>query len=102
MPDLYQYHGRYAYRNGFNLAAIVALIVGILPNVPGFLTAIGVLDKGAVWPGLVAVYNYAWFVGFLVSGGVYMLLMHWQSASRSADLQPGIVARPAPSSSLAQ
>jgi NCS1 family nucleobase:cation symporter-1 len=80
VPALYQYHGRYAYRNGFNLAALAALVVGILPNVPGFLTAVGALDKGTVWPGLVAVYNYAWFVGFLVSGSVYWLLMRGQPA----------------------
>ena len=75
VPDLYQYHGRYAYRGGFNPAAIIALIIGVLPNVPGFLTAIGVFEKGAVWPALVAVYNYAWFVGFGVSGVVYWVLM---------------------------
>ncbi|GAC1374623.1 MAG: NCS1 family nucleobase:cation symporter-1 [Hymenobacter sp.] len=83
VPDLYHYHGRYAYRNGINPAALVALVVGIVPNVPGFFTAIGVLAKGAAWPGLVAVYNYAWFVGFLVSGGVYLLLMRRQTGSTS-------------------
>ena len=80
VPDLYRYHGRYAYRHGVNWAAMLALAVGIAPNIPGFLTAIGVLEKGTVWPALVAVYNYAWFVGFLVSGGVYWLLMRGQTA----------------------
>ena len=80
VPDLYQYTGRYAYRHGVNWAAMLALAVGIAPNIPGFLTAIGVLEKGTVWPALVAVYNYAWFVGFLVSGGVYWLLMRGQTA----------------------
>ena len=75
VPDLYRYHGRYAYRHGVNWAAMLALAVGIAPNIPGFLTAIGALDKGTVWPALVQVYNYAWFVGFLVSAGVYLLLM---------------------------
>jgi NCS1 family nucleobase:cation symporter-1 len=84
VPDLYQYHGRYAYRGGFNPAAIIALVIGVLPNVPGFLTAIGVLEKGAVWPTLVAVYNYAWFVGFGVSGAVYMLLMRGQPTETAA------------------
>ncbi|GAB2857323.1 NCS1 family nucleobase:cation symporter-1 [Hymenobacter ruber] len=84
VPDLYQFHGRYAYRGGFNPAAIIALIIGVLPNVPGFLTAIGVLDKGTVWPALVAVYNYAWFVGFAVSGLVYLLLMRGQTATQPA------------------
>ena len=100
VPDLYQYHGRYAYRNGVNWAAVLALVVGIVPNVPGFLTAIGVLDKGAVWPALVAVYDYAWFVGFLVSGGVYLLLMRAQTARQSAPYENGTMA--VPRSSLAQ
>ena len=84
VPDLYQYQGRYAYRHGFNPAAIIALVIGILPNVPGFLTAIGVLEKGAVWLTLVAVYNYAWFVGFGVSGAVYWGLMRGQATKQVA------------------
>ena len=62
-----------------NPAAIWALIIGVLPNVPGFLVVVGALDKGAVWPGLVALYSYSWFVGFLVSGAVYLLLMRGQT-----------------------
>ncbi|MGI4871038.1 MAG: NCS1 family nucleobase:cation symporter-1 [Janthinobacterium lividum] len=75
VSDLYQYQGRYTYWRGFNLAALVALVLGILPCVPGFLAAIGVLDKAVVWPWLLAVYNYAWFVGFGVAGVVYWGLM---------------------------
>ena len=67
----------------------------------GFLTAIGALEKGAVWPGLVAVYNYAWFVGFLLSGSIYLLLMRWQAASQPAPFVAGAVAQPA-AASLAQ
>ena len=88
VAELYQYHGRYAYRHGVNWAAMLALALGILPNVPGFLTAIGGLAPGAVWPGLVAVYNYAWFVGFLVSGGIYLLLMRRPSAGHSTEATP--------------
>ncbi|UOQ50953.1 NCS1 family nucleobase:cation symporter-1 [Hymenobacter cellulosivorans] len=88
VPELYQYQGQYAYRNGYNLRAVVALIIGILPNIPGFLAAIGVLDKQTVWPGLIALYDYAWFVGFFVSGGVYLLLMaQEQRTSASAPLE---------------
>ena len=97
VPDLYRYDGRYAYRGGVNRAALLALALGIAPNVPGFLTAIGVLAKGAVWPGLVAVYSYAWFVGFGVSGGVYWLLMRGRAAGPAAPQAAGI---PAVSASL--
>ena len=74
VSDLYQYHGRYAYRGGFNPVALVALAVGVLPCVPGFLAAIGALSKAVVWPWLLDIYNYAWFVGFGVAGAVYLLL----------------------------
>ncbi|SHJ54690.1 nucleobase:cation symporter-1, NCS1 family [Hymenobacter daecheongensis DSM 21074] len=80
VPDLYSYHGRYTYRNGFNTAAIVALVVGIAPNVPGFLVAIRVLPKAAVWSGLVGLYDYAWFVGFGLAAVVYLGLMRGQKA----------------------
>ena len=84
LPELYQYTGRYAYRGGINYAAMLALALGIAPNVPGFLTAIGLLDKGAVWPALAGLYNYAWFVGFGVSGMVYWLLMRGQATAPAA------------------
>jgi NCS1 family nucleobase:cation symporter-1 len=55
--------------------ALLALVSGILPNVPGFLTTINVVSKDSVWPWLDGLYSYAWFVGFLVSGFIYLLLM---------------------------
>src|SRR6187455_217956 len=38
VDDLYSSKGRYSYGGGFNRTAVVALLLGILPNVPGFLT----------------------------------------------------------------
>jgi NCS1 family nucleobase:cation symporter-1 len=73
--DLYLLHGAYRYRNGFNRSALIALLLGILPNVPGFLTTVGLIEKGAVWSWINGLYNYAWFVGFFVSGLTYMLFM---------------------------
>ncbi|HNP97404.1 MAG TPA: NCS1 family nucleobase:cation symporter-1 [Bacteroidia bacterium] len=75
LDHLYKIKGNYTYRNGYNTAAILALIIGILPNVPGFLTTIKVMDIGTVWPWVAKLYNYAWFVGFFVSGLVYYLSM---------------------------
>src|SRR5436189_2410592 len=34
IPDLYNTNGVYRFKNGFNQAAIIALLLGILPNVP--------------------------------------------------------------------
>lgn len=73
--DLYRHHGIYRFRNGFNVTAIIALIAGILPNVPGFLVTIKVLAAGAVPLWISNLYHYAWFVGFGVSGALYYLLM---------------------------
>lgn len=73
--DLYKHDGVYKYQNGFNRYAIIALLCGILPNLPGFLLQIKVISNN-VFPGWVnSLYNYAWFVGFLISGFVYWLLM---------------------------
>lgn len=75
VSDLYSETGIYRFKNGFNKAAIVALFLGILPNVPGFLTTIQVLPMASVPGWLSDIYNYAWFVGFFVSGLVYLGLM---------------------------
>ena len=72
---LYRMQGEYTFNKGFNNAAIIALLCGILPNVPGFLTTINVMDAGTVYPWVAHLYNYAWFVGFAVSFGVYYFVM---------------------------
>ena len=78
--DLYREQGEYTYSKGFNFKAIVALLLGILPNGPGFLLQIELIDA-TVFPEWIShLYNYAWFVGFSVSGVVYYLLMKKQLA----------------------
>ncbi|HET9747419.1 MAG TPA: NCS1 family nucleobase:cation symporter-1 [Chitinophagaceae bacterium] len=75
VDDLYKHEGDYGFGNGFNRNAIIALLCGILPNVPGFLVAVKVLSKDAFPAWVNDLYNYAWFVGFFVSGILYILLM---------------------------
>jgi NCS1 family nucleobase:cation symporter-1 len=79
VPGLYRRQGCYTYRNGINYAAMVALAVGIGPNIPGFLQAVGAVPAGTVWPWLAGLYSYAWFVGFGLAGGLYVLLMRLQA-----------------------
>jgi nucleobase:cation symporter-1, NCS1 family len=67
VADLYRVNGRYG---AVNVVAIVALVVGILPNVPGFLKSVHILEGE---PGFFdAIYVYAWFTGFLIAGGLYL------------------------------
>lgn len=75
VDDLYNETGIYSFNNGFNRSAVIALLLGIIPNVPGFLTAIHVLPADAVPHWINHLYNYAWFVGFAVSFIIYLLLM---------------------------
>jgi NCS1 family nucleobase:cation symporter-1 len=73
--QLYLSDGEYSYRNGFNPVAIVALILGVAPSVPGFLGTVNMFDKAVVGPFWMHVYDYAWFVGFAVAFAVYAVLM---------------------------
>jgi NCS1 family nucleobase:cation symporter-1 len=73
--ELYQHKGLYTFNNGFNNRAIIALLLGILPNVPGFLLTIKVISQEAFPQWVSHLYNYAWFVGFFVSGISYILMM---------------------------
>ena len=65
VEDLYRRKGRYEYARGFNWTAVAALAAGA-----------GVAFVGLVVPPLRVLYDYAWFVGFLVSFLVYLVLMH--------------------------
>ncbi|MBU2568307.1 MAG: NCS1 family nucleobase:cation symporter-1 [Elusimicrobia bacterium] len=75
LPDLYLEKGGYSYSNGYNIKALAALVLGILPNIPGFLGTIGVVRVGLFWMNL---YNYAWFVGFFIAFAVYLLLIKFK------------------------
>jgi len=74
VEELYSDKGRYWYKDGFNINAIVALLAGIIPNIPGFLTTVKLLPASAVPSVISGLYHYAWFVGFAVSGLAYYLL----------------------------
>jgi NCS1 family nucleobase:cation symporter-1 len=69
VDDLYRRNGAYEYDNGVNLRAVAALVAGIV-----------VALLGLVVPPLRLLYDYAWFVGFGVSGAVYVALMQGAGA----------------------
>ena len=62
--DLYRRGGVYEYTGGVNYRAIGALVAGIV-----------IALIGLVVPSLRMLYDYAWFIGFLFSGAVYVVLM---------------------------
>jgi len=75
LEDLYQQGKTYSYKNGFNSKAIIALVLGILPNIPGFLVTIKLISTNSVPEWLTNLYHYGWFVGFFISALVYFILM---------------------------
>ncbi|MDO8804689.1 MAG: NCS1 family nucleobase:cation symporter-1 [Elusimicrobiota bacterium] len=81
LPGLYRREGPYWYTGGFNRAAVIALVLGILPCVPGFLDVVKLAAAPAFFKSL---YHYAWFVSFGVSAGVYYALMRGARQPRSA------------------
>ena len=73
LNDLYRRQGRYWYAHGFNPVAIGALVLAVLPNLPGFLHVAGAIDSvPAIFE---ALYTYAWFLGFGLAGVLYLLGM---------------------------
>lgn len=75
VDELYQHKGQYCFKKGFNRVAIIALLMGIVPNIPGFLLQVKLVSSTAFPQWVSNLYHYAWFVGFFVSGIVYFLLM---------------------------
>lgn len=61
---LYVADGAYQYTRGWNLAAVWATLAGA-----------GVALLGAFWEPMRPIYNWSWFVGFGVAGGLYWALM---------------------------
>jgi NCS1 family nucleobase:cation symporter-1 len=77
LRSLYVEDGAYRYRHGFNLNAIAATLAGAL-----------IALAGMFWEPLRPIYNWSWFVGFGVAGGLYWVLMP------GADARAGRIAPP--------
>jgi NCS1 family nucleobase:cation symporter-1 len=64
LAALYVGHGTYRYQSGVNLPAVVATLVGA-----------GVALAGMFWAPLRPIYDWSWFVGFGLAGGLYWVMM---------------------------
>ncbi len=76
LRDLFELKGQYTYSNGTNWRAVAALVLSILPVVPGFIRA--AMTPGGRVPDpnfLDTLYTYAWFVTFILSFVLYLLFM---------------------------
>jgi NCS1 family nucleobase:cation symporter-1 len=71
---LYAPDGPHRYTNGFSVPALVALVVAVLPNLPGFLATINAIDPVHVPAFLRELYSFAWVVGFVIAFAVYLAL----------------------------
>jgi NCS1 family nucleobase:cation symporter-1 len=72
VTDLFRRDGEYKGSGGWNPKGVIALLVGIAPNLPGFLHTVGaVKDVPAIFN---SIFDWAWFVGFFLAGAVYCLL----------------------------
>lgn len=71
---LYSHDGPYRYTNGINWQAVTSLLAGVIVALCGLAA-----------PAIRWLYDYAWFVGFAVSGGLYLLLMRGRVAGAAAS-----------------
>ncbi|KAF2465225.1 uracil permease [Lindgomyces ingoldianus] len=70
---LYQPHSIYRYTGGVNFRAVIAFLVGVAPNLPGFINSINSnIDVGVgVHP-----YQFGWLLGFVGTSIVYVGLAY--------------------------
>ncbi|PHS14386.1 MAG: nitrate reductase [Kangiella sp.] len=66
---LFDHDGEYG---AWNKVGLGALVIGILPNLPGFLFKAGLIESAPTF--FVSLYDYAWFVGLFIAGGLYLIL----------------------------
>jgi NCS1 family nucleobase:cation symporter-1 len=78
--SLYCRGGLYEYAKGFNYRALAALALGVIVALVGLLL-----------PSLRWLYDYAWFVGFLVSAVAYCLLMRKSPSMQTQTAPVGAV-----------
>jgi NCS1 family nucleobase:cation symporter-1 len=76
LEDLYRRGGAYEYKSGFNGRALLSLAIGVA------VALVGLLIPSVRW-----LYDYAWFVGFFVSGGLYYLLMRGPGSNQATNAE---------------
>jgi NCS1 family nucleobase:cation symporter-1 len=76
LAGLFETNGPYTYSGGFNIRALVALVMAVAPVAPGFLRAATTPGGQVAQPDLFdTLYTYAWFVTFALGFAIYYVLM---------------------------
>lgn len=82
LAALFDVRGIYAYGNGWNWRALLALVVAVAPCVPGFVrAATGTATSPSVFD---AIYTYSWFITFALGAGFYAVLMRDNASLKGA------------------
>ena len=61
----------YRYTYGINFRALIAFIIGVAPNLPGFINSINPSINVGVGK---RPYTFAWILGFVITSMIYVLL----------------------------
>ncbi len=75
----------YRFTHGYSVVALVALALGAVPSLPGFLVQVKLADAARVGPFFVGLYHYAWFIGFAVA-----FVAYWLGRALSPLLRPSV------------
>lgn len=85
---LYQPHGIYRYSRGWNWRAIVAFLVGVAPNMPGFINSINPNIEVGVGA---RPYYFGWFLGFAATSMVYIVLSMFIAPPKEALIERAVL-----------
>jgi NCS1 family nucleobase:cation symporter-1 len=85
---MYQPHGIYRYTGGVNWRAVVAFVVGVVPNLPGFINSISPsIDVGVGS----RPYTFGWLLGFVATSLVYVVLELWVAPPRETFIDKAVL-----------
>ena len=86
LVQLYEPRGRYWYAGGFSWQALAAVVLSIVPVVPGFVQAAttpgGVVADPSV---LDRLYTYGWFFTFALAAVLYLLFVRMTARQAAVE-----------------
>jgi NCS1 family nucleobase:cation symporter-1 len=90
LAELYRPDGRYSFSNGWNLKALAAVVIGVVPVIPGFVKAFTTPNFSGTFiqPTFIeSLYNYGLFLTFTLAAVAY-LIMSAAAGSFAAAREP--------------